>query len=72
DVAMPGLTGPAAYAQMCVVKNGLPVIFTTGHTAESAALESLIESGAMFLQKPYAPDALRQAVRGALDRRVHA
>jgi DNA-binding NtrC family response regulator len=68
DVTMPILTGPDAYDRMSAIRPGVPVIFTTGHTEEVAALNSRLEAGAAFLQKPYAPDKLSQMVRNALDR----
>jgi FixJ family two-component response regulator len=64
---MPELTGPEAYSQMCSIKPGLPVVFTTGHRAESVSLTSTIDAGAVFLEKPYLPEALSQAVRKRLD-----
>jgi DNA-binding response OmpR family regulator len=70
DVAMPLLTGPEAYAQICALKPGFPVIFTTGYTSESASLKSHLEAGAIFLQKPYMPQELGRMVRGTLDRRT--
>jgi CheY-like chemotaxis protein len=68
DVVMPGLCGPEAYDEMCKNKADLPVIFTTGHSMELADLHQRIEKGARFLQKPYMPQALGQAVREVLDR----
>jgi len=67
DVVMPLLSGPDAYSQMCAIKPGLPVIFTTGYTAESASLNHKIEKGAVFLQKPYSPQTLARAIRSTLD-----
>lgn len=67
DVVMPKLSGPEAYSQMCSIRPDLPVIFTTGHTAESVPLNSTIDAGAVFLEKPYLPVALSQAVRKRLD-----
>jgi len=67
DVVMPGLSGPDAYAQMRAIKPDLPVIFTTGHSAELVSLNSRIDDGAVFLQKPYTPGALSQTVRSTLD-----
>ncbi len=67
DVVMPVLSGPDAYLQMCAIRPNLPVIFTTGYPAESASLNSQIEEGAVFLQKPYAPQTLARAVRRTLD-----
>ncbi len=66
DVVMPGLSGPEAYSQMCAVRADLPVIFTSGHTVESALLN--IKDGGVFLQKPYPPQILSRAVRDTLDR----
>ena len=67
DVVMPLLSGPDAYSQMCAIKPDLRVIFTSGHTAETVTLTSRINDGARFLQKPYSPQSLREAVRTALD-----
>jgi signal transduction histidine kinase len=69
DVMMPLAGGPEAYSQMCAIRPGLPVIFMTGHTAESATLGSMIEKGALFLQKPYSPEILGQTIRQALNRK---
>jgi signal transduction histidine kinase len=68
DVVMPVLNGPEAYSQMRGFRPDLPVVFTSGHTAELASLSSLIEEGACFLQKPYDPGTLRDLVRTTLDR----
>jgi two-component system, cell cycle sensor histidine kinase and response regulator CckA len=70
DVVMPQLGGVETYAQMCDIMPGLPVIFTTGHTEESAALKSAIQEGAVFLQKPYMPEALSRTVRSTLRKRT--
>jgi len=67
DVVMPGLSGPEAYLQMRAIKPDLPVIFTTGHSAELVSLNSTIDDGAVFLQKPYTPGALSQTVRSTLN-----
>jgi signal transduction histidine kinase len=67
DVIMPSLGGVEAYLQIRALKPDLPVIFTTGHTAESASLNSLLEKGAVFLGKPHTPAALCQTIRSILD-----
>jgi two-component system cell cycle sensor histidine kinase/response regulator CckA len=72
DVAMPLLTGPEAYVQIRALKPGFPVMFTTGYTSESASLKSHLETGAIFLQKPYSPQELGRMVRGTLDRKTGA
>jgi len=67
DVVMPFLSGPEAHSEMCAIRPGLPVIFMSGHVAESVSLNSRITAGAAFLQKPCTPQALSRTVRSALD-----
>lgn len=66
DVMMPRLGGVEAYSQIHEMKPDMPVVFTTGHTEESAALGVAAQQGAVVLQKPYMPDALIRTVRSAL------
>ena len=54
---------------MRAVVPNLPVVFTTGHSAEAASLESNIREGAAFLEKPYDLTLLYRIVRGTLDSR---
>lgn len=68
DVVMPLMSGSEVYTQMMALTPDLSVIFTTGHSTETASLNSNIEKGALFLQKPYPPQALTRMVRAALDR----
>ena len=67
DVMMPVMKGPDAYAKMSAVRPDLPVIFTTGHTAEAISLNSTIGAGVAFLEKPYTPETLNEAIRRRLD-----
>jgi len=64
DVAMPKLYGPEAYEQICRVKTGVPVIFTSGHTDERSVLAP---RDAVVLQKPCPPKTIAQKVREVLD-----
>jgi len=66
DITMPLLGGVETYSQIHEIRPDLPVIFTTGHTEESAELVSAIHEGAVFLQKPYMPAALIRTVRNTL------
>jgi two-component system, cell cycle sensor histidine kinase and response regulator CckA len=68
DVAMPNVSGPAAFSQMTAVRPDLRVLFSTGYTAEAASLNSLTEQGASVLQKPYGLKSFGQTVRAILDR----
>jgi two-component system cell cycle sensor histidine kinase/response regulator CckA len=66
DVRMPGMTGPALYAQLLQHRPDLPAVMMSGDSlpppdAAATALQA-------FLQKPFTPDALLHAVRSLLDR----
>jgi CheY-like chemotaxis protein len=67
DVVMPKLSGFEAYAQISELEADVPVIFTTGYSAETALLTTDRAKAAPLLQKPYAPRTLAQTVREALD-----
>ncbi len=70
DVVMPHLNGPEAYALMEVVRPGLPVVFTSGYTAETQAFTEAQKRGLPILPKPYSSSQLARKVRDALDRRL--
>ncbi len=72
DVVMPKLGGPEVYARMCAAKPGLAVVFTTGYSAEMAALGEVAEKGIAVLQKPYTPTLLGRRVREVLDHAANA
>jgi signal transduction histidine kinase len=67
DVVMPGMTGPEAYARICAVRPDVPVVFTTGYSAEEA-LGAVAERRLAVLQKPYGRKSLGQTIRMVLDR----
>ncbi len=72
DVVMPKFGGQELYARICALKPDVPVIFTTGYTAEAAALSQLAEKGMAVLLKPYTPAQLGRKIRETLDRLVPA
>jgi CheY-like chemotaxis protein len=67
DVVMPELGGPDAYMKMSAIRPNLGVVFATGYTAEAASLTSLVEKGAVVLQKPYSAKSLSGAIRGVME-----
>ncbi len=67
DVTMPG-GGAEGLARVLKARPGLGVVVTSGAAPEAALRERLSAAGGHFLQKPFAPDALRRAVRDALPR----
>ncbi|MGB6875760.1 MAG: response regulator [Candidatus Acidiferrales bacterium] len=70
DVVMPRLGGPDAYEKIRCIKPGVPVIFSSGYSEESARLASLTSHGVVLLQKPYGPKTLARKIREVLDRKV--
>jgi two-component system, cell cycle sensor histidine kinase and response regulator CckA len=70
DVVMPLLSGTEAYLEMSALRPGLRVIFTTGYAPKAKYLESMVEKGALILQKPYSLASLSQMVRAALEQQV--
>ncbi|MGC1106628.1 MAG: response regulator [Candidatus Acidiferrales bacterium] len=72
DVVMPRMGGPDAYEKIRCIKPGVPVIFSSGYSEESARLASLTSQGVALLQKPYGPKTLARKIREVLDRKVEA
>ena len=67
DVLLPRLSGPGAYTRMCALKPRLPVIFTTGGSAQIALPSRMMEQGTAVLEKPYSTETLARKVRELLD-----
>lgn len=66
DVVMPGMSGLDFARRARVARPGMPIVLVTG---DSEAMESVLESGAIALLKPYSPDTLRQVVGDSLEAR---
>jgi PAS domain S-box-containing protein len=67
DVVMPGMSGRELAAQVRVLRPGLPVLFTSGYTDGEILRRGLLDPGAAFVQKPFAPDAIARLVRQGLE-----
>jgi CheY-like chemotaxis protein len=67
DVVLPGLTGPALRDALLRIKPSLPILFTTGYSARTERVGSLVEQGHSVLQKPYSPAELARRIREVLD-----
>jgi two-component system, cell cycle sensor histidine kinase and response regulator CckA len=68
DIVMPRLGGLAAAAVLRGIHPGLPVVFTTGFSADVDALADAVEKGEVVLNKPYEPAILAAKIRELLDR----
>jgi len=62
DVIMPRLNGRQLSEAVWARWPDVRVLFMSGHTGQSDVLERLVPAGAPFLQKPFTPEGLAQAV----------
>lgn len=69
DVMMPRLNGRQVYDVIRETSLDVPVIFSTGYSADHLAREGIDASLTTILRKPYEPRDLLLALRDALDRR---
>ncbi len=67
DVAMPGKNGKQAYDEISLVHPNIPVLFTSGYTADGARKRGILVDEHSLLFKPLSPTALVKAVRAVLD-----
>ncbi len=73
DVVMPRMSGWEAYERIHELGGDMPLIFMTGYSSETVQSrfikrnESMEESGAVVLQKPYNVEGLGRKVREVLD-----
>ena len=66
DVVLPEMSGPALVRQLTELLPPFRVLYTSGYTEEAALKHGVFDQP--FLQKPFVPATLAQAVRNALDR----
>ncbi len=67
DMVMPRIGGLEAAQRMRRNRKELPVIFTTGYSAENETLSKFFEDGGTVMQKPFDPKKLARRVRELLD-----
>jgi len=73
DIIMPDrMTGLELAQQLTQLRPNLPVIYTSGYSAEIVGKDHGLVEGVNFLQKPYHILGLAGTVRGALDRASEA
>ena len=68
DVVMPHMSGHELAERLAAVRPDLKVLFVSGYPADTTSRLGVAEPQASFIEKPYLPDGLARAVRGALDR----
>jgi signal transduction histidine kinase/CheY-like chemotaxis protein len=67
DVAMAGISGRELGRRLAEERPGVPVLYMSGHPADEAVRSGLLLEHQPFIQKPFTPDALAQAVRALLE-----
>ncbi|MEO6777761.1 MAG: PAS domain S-box protein [Kofleriaceae bacterium] len=67
DLVMPGLSGYQVAAALRLSCPALRVLYTSGYSAETAGKELELRAGENFVQKPFAPQVLLEALRRCLD-----
>jgi PAS domain S-box-containing protein len=67
DVVMPDITGPRLAAQLRTICPGLRVLYTSGYTDNVIVHNGMLDPGVAYLQKPFTPALLLDAVRQSLE-----
>jgi FixJ family two-component response regulator len=68
DIAMPGMSGPELQRELAVRRQGIPIVFITGHGDASVRPQVLAQGAIECLFKPFSDTALLLAVNTALGR----
>jgi two-component system cell cycle sensor histidine kinase/response regulator CckA len=67
DVVMPKLNGKELADRIWTRFPGLPVLFMTGYSPQDVLKRGLVIAGASFVQKPFTPEGLVEAVERTLN-----
>lgn len=67
DLRLPGMNGLDVLREIRESHESLPVILLTAHGTVESAVEAMRVGAVNYLQKPFAPRELREAVEAALE-----
>ncbi len=70
DVRLPGMDGLALMEKALAIDPGLPVILVTGHGDISMAVQAIRRGAYDFIEKPFSPETLTEAVQRAMEKRA--
>ncbi|HUF51659.1 MAG TPA: PAS domain S-box protein [Longimicrobiales bacterium] len=68
DLTMPGIRGDELADRIRTMQPGVGIVLMSGYTEAAAAHAAESDQRRSFLEKPFTPDSLVQAVRGVLSR----
>ena len=71
DVRLPDMSGLELQAELQKRRSAVPVILITGHGDISMAVSAVKAGAHDFLEKPFSPDRLVEAIKGAVDKAHH-
>ncbi len=66
DLVMPEMGGSELASRLVVLRPGMRVLYMSGYTDDAVVRQGLVETGRLFLQKPFNATALALKVREAL------
>jgi FixJ family two-component response regulator len=72
DVRLPDLSGLALQRELTAKKNGIPIIFITGHGDIPMSVRAMKAGATEFLTKPFSEQDLLEAIRQAIRRDIDA
>ena len=67
DVVMPQMSGVELAARLTAVRRGLRVLYMSGYTEDTLGQRGVLSPETAFINKPFTPASLREAVRAVLD-----
>lgn len=70
DLMIPGMNGRELARRFMRMRPEGQVLFMSGYTNDIAAQQDLVDEGGLFIQKPFSPGGLAEAVREVLKRRT--
>ncbi len=68
DIVMPGMRGTEAAQRLADVVPDLKILYMSGYTDSAMFHQKLLETGSIFLQKPFTVSALEEKVQKALQK----